>query len=208
MATRQVSRDTKNDMEKMDRIDAHVSNVRNFLSDCSIEQKNFQGFIVKHLTLGSIAEYDFIIDSYYLFEDTQLAKRNFLHSSCTEEFGEAYLRVYGLLNACYLQQQAVFVCAEVLGIKLPKQQIESCEIFDYRNCFAAHTPNRGHREAQHSYILDRSGLSEGKLRGYSSNSKVGHVSKDADIVELILAWDSMLADQLEKLESRIVGSKS
>lgn len=51
MTTRQIGGNAKTHMEKMDRIDAHVSNVKQFFSDCSIEQKHFHDFIVKHLSI-------------------------------------------------------------------------------------------------------------------------------------------------------------
>lgn len=52
---------------------------------------------------------NFIIDSLYLIEDTQLAKLNFREFGASgptkyKNFGEVYLRIYGIYNACYLQK--------------------------------------------------------------------------------------------------------
>ncbi|MDP1654028.1 MAG: hypothetical protein Q8L56_15010 [Rhodocyclaceae bacterium] len=200
--------------DEMNSIDASVDAVREFFSECAIANVNvFSDFIVKHLGVNSAAEYDSILDSYYLLEDTQLAKWNFLEigipNGTKQNFGEAYLRMYGILNACYLQLQAIKVCGGILNIPLSAKQIHACELFDYRNCFGAHTPNRSYKDKgkQHSFILDRHALLSGKLSGYSSNSQAGHISKDADIVELISDWNALLAEQLEKFEPRIIQAK-
>jgi len=185
-------------------IDLYVKFARKLLSKCSCLFDDFDCEIVKFLKITDIDAYGFIIDSYYLLEDTQLAKENYKRFGPTgptkyENFGEVYLRVYGVLNACYQQQQAILQLCEKLGVKADVKEIKEFTLFDLRNTFASHTVSRGYNKNKCSYILDRHSLIEGKLEGYSSNHKSAIDFKKANIEEEINKWDILLASYLNKV---------
>jgi len=58
------------------------------------------------------------------------------------DLGEMYLKLYGILNAIYLQADAIIELYELLKVKEKgkiRNQLKSLEIFEIRNIVAAHT---------------------------------------------------------------------
>jgi len=194
-------------------IDLYIQLVRKTLSACAEILENFNEGIVQFLNIKQNSDYGFIIDSFYLLEDTQSAKENFRSfgvSGATkyENVGEIYLRVYGLLNACYLQQQAVIMIHEKLELSLNVKELKAFPIFNLRNTFAAHTVNRGEGKNKRSYILDRDALRRGRLNGYSTNSQSGDDFIEEDISTHLDSWDSLLKSKLEIISETILQNRN
>jgi hypothetical protein len=179
-------------------IDNRISITREAIGHCFEVFDNFKPQITKLLGLEDERDYDFIIDSLYLLEDTQLAKHDFskhgaiIGDYCTSKVGEAYLRTYGVFNACYLQQQALIIMHKKLSLPIDSKAIQNMRIFDYRTYYASHTVNTDYAEKKRSYILDRYQLMQGRVKGYSSNHLNGTHFVDAVIDELISEWDVIL----------------
>lgn len=157
---------------------------------------------------------DFIIDALYLLEDTQLAKENYFKFDLTgptkyKDFGEIYLRMYGIYNACYLQKQAIYtlikniISNEYSNIS---QVIDKMEIFEYRKIFASHTTNVDDRKNKnhHSYILSRHDLVSGRIMGYTSNKNEEVEFKDGLLYSQIEAWDCETIKILNKICEKII----
>lgn len=193
------------------RIADPIREVRRLLSRCAEQFVSFDAEIVRVLGLRSIADYSSIIDCFYTFEDTELAKGHVRSNGLSaadgqNDFGLVYLKFYGLMNACYLQQQAVIVCTERLGLATDLVRVNASPLIQYRHDFAAHSPNRGKGKAEHSYILDRFGLLEGRVSGYSSNAPTGFTPKDAKLLDLLSEWDNSFAEVLAPVCQRIANS--
>ncbi len=194
------------------KIDHSIREVRQLLSWCAEQFTSFDQDIVRVLSLRSISDYGSIIDCYYTFEDTQLAKAyvqtNGLGAtpSSQQDFGLVYLKFYGLMNACYLQKQAVVVCNERLGLATDLSRVNDSPLIQFRNDFAAHSPNRGRGRSEHSYIVDRFGLLEGRIAGYSSNAPDGFASRNADLQNLLTDWDETFFEALSPVNTHIVRS--
>ena len=65
-------------------------------------------------------------------------------SKIGKDFGEIYLKLYGILNAVYLQMNTIIEIFEICKIPNKKNVIEqfrSHGIFELRNIMGAHTPN-------------------------------------------------------------------
>ena len=196
-------------------MNTHISDsireVRQLLSRCAEQFVCFVTEIVRVLGLPSIADYSSIIDCFYTFEDTELAKDHIRSNGLAaaagqHDFGLVYLKFYGLMNACSLQQQAVIVCNEKLTLATDLARVNASPLIQYRNDFAAHSPNRERGKAEHSYILDRFGLLEGRVAGYSSNAPTGFAPKDAKLLDLLSEWDDSLAEALAPVCQRIASS--
>lgn len=193
------------------RISEPICKVRRMLSRCAEQFASFDAEIVRVLGLQSINDYSSIIDCFYTFEDTELAKdyirsNGLATASDQHDFGLVYLKFYGFMNACYLQQQAVIVCNERLRLATDLTRVNAHPLIQYRNDFAAHSPNRGRGRSEHSYIVDRFGLLEGRISGYSSNIPTGFASKDAKVVDLLSDWDACFAEALEPVCQYIADS--
>lgn len=97
--------------------------------------------------LDKIYDHYVIESCQHLLEDTELAITNY------ERFGldgptkydntdEKYLRLYGLLNAVYLQMSVPKQLAEIFKLNIKKDliiRLKSLKIFETRNKLAAHT---------------------------------------------------------------------
>ncbi|MGG5574889.1 hypothetical protein [Vibrio diazotrophicus] len=180
-------------------IDEIIALTREIISDhsCNVDHDEELYPIVSVATSDA---YNSIIDSFYLLEDTQLAKHSFFERNQSLSFGELYLYFYGVLNAVYMQQQAMLVLLRKMGIEFELSEIQGCTIFDIRNSFAAHGANRGGRQVkEHSFILDRHALRQGKLKGYSANHESGFLSHDADASTLISEWDKVFSKYLKRI---------
>jgi hypothetical protein len=182
----------------------HVAKVRRLLSDCTeIYGTNFNAEIVRVLDLVDIRAYSHVIDSFYLFEDTELAKDHVRANPMGRDFGLVYLKFYGVMNACYLQQQAAIVCSESLKLQIDLTPLLSARVVQFRNDFAAHSPNRGRGTGLHSFILDKFGLAQGRVSGYSSNAPDGFLSRDAKLTDLVSEWDAVLEPVLGAIGNTI-----
>ena len=190
-------------------IQHHVAQVRAALHQCSRSLEPFDAEIQHVLSLKAEGDYGFIIDSYYLFEDTERAKDYVRVNGLSKhgdrsEIGLAYLKFYGVMNACYMQHEAALVCARRLDLEIDKKGLSSSPLIAYRNDFAAHSPNRGRGEDSHSFILDRFGLVEGRVAGYSSNAPDGLKFRDSPIQQLLSDWDAVLLPALRTVSESIV----
>jgi len=84
-----------------------------------------------------------------LVEDTSLAIQNFERFKLEgptkyEDLGEKYLRLYGLLNAIYLQQRAVqcmYGVFQVPGVEVLRAKIRALRITELRHKLASHPLN-------------------------------------------------------------------
>lgn len=194
-------------------IDNYVLIARKVINSCCETFQKFDNQIVTFLSLQNIDSYNSLIDSLYLLEDAQLAKDNYYKYDITGptkniDFGEIYLRLYGILNACYLQKQALINCCNLFNVNIDKLNMDALPIFEFRKIFAAHTTNIGYKEKKYSYILDRHSLKEGMIKGYTSNSPNGIIFKEANLGLLVSEWDNTLLAQLENVITYILSCKS
>ncbi len=154
----------------------------------------------------------FVLDALYLLEDTQLAKENYYKFGLSgptkyNEFGEMYLRMYGIYNACYLQRQAIYTLLEII---LPDEythiskEINRMEVFEYRKIFASHTVNVGHGNKKHSYILSRHDLESDRIMGYTSNKNTENEFKDGTLSSQIETWDCEVIKQLSTISEKTI----
>lgn len=123
----------------------------------------------KALRLNSHADWEFICVAMDVIGDAALALDHFLRfsldgSSRYEDVGERYLRLYGLLSATYLQQEAVLKLYSLINCPSPsdvKAELNNLEIRTLRHQVASHSvdylpPSRGKTQA---FVPVRIGLS-------------------------------------------------
>ncbi|HHX8566254.1 hypothetical protein NB463_12985 [Vibrio sp. RM-41-2B] len=184
-------------------IDDLIYSIREIISDVAIETEQ-DSELYPIVSVDNSADYNSVIDSLYMLEDTQLAKHAFLIRCESLSIGELYLYFYGVFNAVYMQQQALLVILRKMGIEFNPKALRDCKIFDLRNTFAAHGANRGGRDVKaHSFILDRHALQTGKVSGYSANHENGFISHDYHISDLISDWDATLLAHIELIHDMV-----
>jgi len=98
--------------------------------------------------------------------DTELAIS--AYASCaTPDYGNAYLQIFGLFQAFFLQQDACTHMAEVLSIELP-QDAGLAEVRQSRNDIVGHPTKRGNNNARTSHVMSRVSLSKWSVDVVSS----------------------------------------
>ncbi|MCW8868602.1 MAG: hypothetical protein OQK08_09495 [Marinobacter sp.] len=192
----------------MSKLDNVVQAIRSDLSDIATDHDKDDCDLYRFVGVETSRSYNFILDAFYLLEDTQLAKASFRDSELRDlDFGKLHLLYYGLLNACYMQQQATLVLCRELGVTDGLETIKTADIVNFRNSFSAHSPNRGRGDEQHSFILDRHAMRVGRVEGYSANHVSGHLSLQANIFQLLNDWDDSLDKVFDLIGERVYGDQ-
>lgn len=192
----------------MNKLNSIISKIRDAISEVAEGYCSETKDLVSFLGVNDESEYHSVMDSLFLLEDTQLAKDEFIKVDIINEpIGKLYLVFYGVLNSCYMQQQAIIVISEKLNIDQNKSEIKGVAVVAYRNDFSAHSPNRGRGKLEHSFILDRFAMREAKVKGYTANHETGDVFREANIYDLISEWDLILERQLVLVAEKLLKIK-
>lgn len=85
-------------MESSVKIDDLIYSIRELISDVAIEVDRDEE-LYPIVSVSDSADYNSVIDSLYMLEDTQLAKHAFSTRDDSLSFGEIYLYFYGVFNA-------------------------------------------------------------------------------------------------------------
>lgn len=125
------------------------------------EKEDFLSHVQKCLKLNRKEDWNYILASEEILEDSNEAIANFLRfgvSGPTKygDLGEKYLRLYGVLNATYLQQQAVynlFKFFQCSNVKSKKKEIEGLDVVNVRHKLAAHSANYEDKESQEMHVF-------------------------------------------------------
>jgi hypothetical protein len=88
----------------------------------------------------------------YIVEDTELAIQAFLRDKEGFEIGKAYLEIFGLMQALFVQQDATFYLVECLGTDWNHHNIqELAEIREIRNHCIGHPSKQGRGKGPFSF---------------------------------------------------------
>jgi hypothetical protein len=114
--------------------------------------------VKKTLRLNKSQDWSFICTALDVIGDTTLAIKNFSDyglecATHRGDDGEKYLRLYGILNSAYLQQEAIYSLCKYNNSPDPQkvmEEIKKLKIFEIRNKIGAHSS---------SYIANKGGSS-------------------------------------------------
>jgi hypothetical protein len=110
------------------------------------EIENFNDHIKKVFKLDKKEDFNFLLTAMDIIEDTNMAFSHFFRFGLDgetryEDAGEAYIRLYGILNATYIQQQAIFnlyrIC-HVPDLSVAKEKINQLNIRVARHKLGSH----------------------------------------------------------------------
>jgi hypothetical protein len=115
--------------------------------------------IKRSLGLTKDADWDFLTAAMDIIDDASAAISNvqrFGLSGPTKynELGEKYLRLYGLLSATYMQQQAILTIHRIMNVPDPKKlkkRFDAIELRNLRHKLSAHSTD---------YLNDKTGIKE------------------------------------------------
>ena len=118
--------------------------------------------------LKAVEDWNYICVSMDIVDQTNDAIRNFLLFGLDgptkyEDVGERFLRLYGVLNATYIQQEAIKQICKRFGLEADKE-VNAIPIRNIRNKIGAHNPEQGYgRDKKKAYLTARLSLSDFKL---------------------------------------------
>jgi hypothetical protein len=125
------------------------------------ETDDFLSHVQQCLKLNKKEDWNYILASEDILEDSNEAISNFLRFGISgptkyNDLGEKYLRLYGMLNATYLQQQAIcnlykfFQCP---NFPKKKEQIDTLQIVSIRHKLGAHSANYKDPETSEMHVF-------------------------------------------------------
>lgn len=130
--------------QRIDVLDTYAESFRDLVNDRVWGKDEHPSTLLR---LNSEGDWNFVCVAMDIVGDASLAIRNFLKfgldgPSRYEDTGEKYLRLYGLLSAAYMQQQAVLKLYALMNCPSPKavQTIfNSLEVRTLRHQLASHS---------------------------------------------------------------------
>lgn len=143
-----------------------------------------------------------------VLEDTDLAIESYLTKGIGNSDGEKYLRLYGLLQAVYLQQDAITALKEVVSILVPSKKMQKHEtqywekLRSYRNLCIGHPVEckSYEKEEINRAFISRVTISD---RGFqllrNRDKKNDTCIEDVDIKQLIFAYREEAKNMLNDL---------
>ena len=174
------------------------------------EDKLFLTKIKERLCLDSDNGWRFLTSSLDTIGDSQFAITTFLNHKIENgnqfNTGENYLRLYGVLSAVYIQQQAILKLSDLFKTghqeKL-KNDFDNLEITFLRHCISAHPINYSNNKSKVSFKIDRSSLNDNGLLNTideSNNFKTYHV------FELLKEYISQAENCLEVISQKLISN--
>lgn len=149
--------------------------------------ESFSDYAKRSLKLNSTKDWNIICSGMDLIGDTSLSIDHFLRFgmdgvSRYDEIGEKYLRLYGVLNSTYIQQEAVFSICKLCQLSEQsdfRDKIERLEIRDIRHRLGAHSIDYIDKENEEilSFVPVRMSM-EGLHLNYTNSTDLSMCSVD------------------------------
>jgi hypothetical protein len=163
-------------------IEKYVDLIRKALDSvaCKIDGPGFLQKLEKKLGFEEEHSWAFLTSSLDLIEDTEKAKENFYKYHLAgptkyDDVGEKYLRLYGILNAVFLQRNAVFKLGEIFRTinESKKASILNLRIIKLRNIVASHATDYHDKESgkHKTFMLARISLEAEELMCLDEKNK-------------------------------------
>ena len=125
------------------------------------EKEDFLTHVQTCLRLNKPEDWNYILASEDILEDSNTAISNFLKFGVSgptkyNDLGEKYLRLYGALNAAYLQQQAIlnlYIFFQCQNPKELRQQFNSLQVIELRHKLASHSANYDDQNSGNMHVF-------------------------------------------------------
>ncbi len=164
------------------------------------------------LRLSKDGDWEFLCISMDIIEDACTAINNFLKFGFNgptkyDDVGEKYLRLYGILSATYVQQEALVKVYQLMNVgpslKETKQLVDTLLIRSLRHKLSSHSTNYHDRQSDsiQGYVPIRCDLDNFNCT-YSKNGRGNHNS-----VDLKAALDehlNMMVELLDKIMEKAI----
>lgn len=200
-------------------IEKYISIQKEILSDFALRwngekcKTTFRDDVKKFYGFEKKFGWNIILNSYYVLDDTELAKNSFSKfglqgPSRHIDIGERYLRLYGLLNSVYQQKIAIDNLMEVFKLTNSKKlskELSECSLIILRNKIASHSSNYMNikEDSEHKfdvYEISRPDLQFDKITLLRNQNHF----ENFDLVNIIKEFDNKVEDILQLITEKII----
>ncbi|MDH2208411.1 MULTISPECIES: hypothetical protein [Empedobacter] len=176
------------------------------------EEEQYRKELTKKLKFEKITDPDLLRACIDLIEDSQYAIENVYKNGLykkEEDLGEMYLRLYGVLNASYLQLGAILDLNRLFNVsnqKIKKEKFKSLKLIEIRNKLASHTTNYN---IPNSNEIDFYKLSQSTLSKWGGNILIvgKDNSEEVDIIEILKEFTKEIEMNLEEITKKELFSR-
>lgn len=180
----------------------------------SLKGISFRYKIKERLRLDSEDGWSFLISSLDVIGDSQIAIIEFLNNrkinNDAVNSGDKYLRIYGVLSAIYIQQQAIMKLYEMFKVNSSKElrlRFNALEITFLRHCISAHPINYNTNGRVRSFRIARYSLwHDGNLVIHNQENEVGTYNIFHAIEEYIIEAENRMEEISRKVINTIYKS--
>lgn len=141
-------------METIDVLESYSNRFRELINNRQDGLYESEDRSIKDLfCLKAVEDWNYICVSMDIVDQANAAIRNFLLFGLDgptkyEDVGERFLRLYGVLNATYIQQEAIKQICKRFGLEAD-EEVKAIPIRDIRNKIGAHNPEQGSNKRAH-----------------------------------------------------------
>lgn len=176
-----------------------------------INNKPFIEEIKKRLKFQNESDWSLLCSVMDVLSDTELTKENFFKYNLSDptkiqDYGEQYLRLYGITNAMYLQKSAIEALVELVKLPNKKKELDNLnetDIITFRNIIGAHTVSfRDKNNNVNAYQFQQFFSKDGSIKTQDSKNEF----KDYDLKKLILDFNNIAEDLLIRCLEKLVNS--
>jgi hypothetical protein len=170
--------------------------------------KPFRETIVKRLKFSNDNDWNVLCSLMDLLGDTELAKKNFLKFDLSgptkiQDYGEQYLRLYGIVNAIYLQKSAIVSFVELVKLNDKKnivKKIDGLRILELRHIVGAHTVNFNDNGVKNPHQLQRGFIGDRNIRTRDAKG----IFKDYNLKDLLIEYNKFTEELLIKATEKFI----
>ncbi|NOJ75469.1 hypothetical protein [Empedobacter stercoris] len=176
------------------------------------EEEQYRKELTKKLKFEKLTDPDLLRACIDLVEDSQYAIENVYKNGLykkEEDLGEMYLRLYGVLNASYLQLGAILDLNRLFNVpnqKAKKEKLKSLKLIEIRNKLASHTTNYN---IPNSNEIDFYKLAQSTLSKWGGNILIvgKDNSEEVDIIEILKEFTKEIEMNLEEITKKELFSR-
>lgn len=174
------------------------------------ENKLFLTKIKERLCIDNDNGWKFLVSSLDIINDSQFAIMTFQNHKIENDqkfnTGENYLRLYGVLSAVYIQQQALLKLSDLFKtgkIKELKSKFDKLDISFLRHCISAHSINFNLNGTTVSFRIDRNSLNHSGL--LSIRDEFNEI-KTFNIYDCLSDYVSQAEDCLKIISKKVISN--
>jgi hypothetical protein len=184
----------------------------------SLPEEEFKKELQKALNFENINDFHLLESCADLIEDTDYAIQEFLKNGLqtnSNSQGELYLRLYGILNAIYLQIHTIIELAEIFKIHNKKEivsKFKDLDIYKLRNMVGSHTINytidntkKANKDNTDFFRVAQSSINKWSknLLVVSQKTECYDFNLKQSVIDYIQVSDKVLLDICNKVEPKL-----